>query len=62
VPPEDPRALANVIEQAIMNKARCEPGMKALYQLFDVRESAARLLRDLETCESEKINLKISVP
>lgn len=60
VPPEDPRVLAKVIEQADIKKARYEPGMHALYQLFDVRESAARLLSDLDALSSGKINLEIA--
>jgi glycosyltransferase involved in cell wall biosynthesis len=54
VAPEDPIALAQIIEQAYVQRDRHEPGMKALYRMFNVEENANRLLRDIRAVVGQK--------
>jgi len=54
VTPEDPLVLAQVIEQAYLQRDRHEPGMKALYRMFNVEENANRLLRDIRAGVGQK--------
>jgi glycosyltransferase involved in cell wall biosynthesis len=54
VAPEDPLALAQVIERAFRQRDRHEPGMKTLYRLFNVEENANRLLCDIRAVMGQK--------